>query len=104
LIIKPPKHPHMLHTSSYVSSCSIHLFLVSSGSASNVSTNNLKCSVFISVSRCLKKENEEHLLSLEARLNADESVYKRTTIKESDVFVLFAFFSLTIAIIYIWRH
>ena len=52
----------------------------------------------------LKRENEEHLLSLEARLNADESVYKRTTIKESDVFVLFAFFSLTIAIIYIWRH
>ena len=54
----------------------------------------------------LKNENEEHLLSLEARLNRDEfgSVYEQTIIKEFDVFVLFAFFSLTIAIIYIWRH
>ena len=52
----------------------------------------------------LKRENEEYLSSLEARLNTEESVHKRTTIKKSDVFLLFAFFSLTIAIIYIWRH
>ena len=54
----------------------------------------------------LKAKKEEYLLSLEVALNTDEfgSVYERATSKNSKLFILFAFFSLTIAIIYIWRH
>ena len=59
----------------------------------------------------LKRENEEYLSSLEARLNTEEfgSVYEQTLIKQPFIEkylvpLLFAEGILTVFFIYLWRH
>jgi hypothetical protein len=51
----------------------------------------------------LKAKKEEHFLSLEARLNTEESVYERATAKNSKLFILFVLVNLTFIIMCIWE-